>query len=449
MKFEKKKIMKKIITLLFGIILAYSCSTNTDTNGNSVTTVVPASTSNLVGTVVSTTELNLSWTDNSTNETGFKIERKTGAGSYVVVASTTTDISTYSDTGLTPGATYTYRVYSYNAVGNSLTYSNELSLTTSALIVLPSLTTTDATVTIGGNASSGGNITDTGNSVITSRGVVWDVNANPTIALSTKTVDGSGDGLYTSTITGLVSGTTYFVRAYATNSIGTSYGNEIIFTESAVPLDGLVGYWPFIGNASDGSGNGNNATVNGASLTIDRFGIANSAYGLSTLSDNLSVTNAQPSFNNNGLTVSLWLKFPTQYNYSSLSLVKNGVSYTNGFNLAIDQNNSNYGTNNYSVLFLVGNGNGVSFISNQAELGVWSNIVSTFDGTNIKIYLNGILKGTQPFNQSMNVLNNNLVFGSWDNLTAPAIKTRQLDDIGIWNRALTQAEITALYNSTN
>ncbi len=234
-------------------------------------------------------------------------------------------------------------------------------------------------------------------------------------------------------------------------TMGFALITQTLFAQipSYVSTNGLVGYWPFNGNANDESGNGNNGTVNGATLTLDSFGNSNSAYGLSTLSDNLSVTNTQPSFNNNALTVSLWLKFPTQYNQSSLALVKNGIPYTNGFNVAIDQNDSAYGANNYLVVFLVGNGNAVSFISNQSELGVWSNIVSTFDGINIKIYLNGILKATQPFNQSMNIPNNNLVFGSWDNPTTPVIQTRQLDDIGIWNRALTQQEITNLYNSVS
>jgi hypothetical protein len=99
----------------------------------------------------------------------------------------------------------------------------------------------------------------------------------------------------------------------------------------------------------------------------------------------------------------LWVKFPSQWNQSSLALLKNGTPYTNGFNLAIDQNNSAYGVNNYSVIFLVGNYNAVTFIANQSELGLWSNIVGTYDGSNLKIYLNGILKATQAYNQSMNI----------------------------------------------
>ncbi len=214
---------------------------------------------------------------------------------------------------------------------------------------------------------------------------------------------------------------------------------------SYVPSNGLVGWWPFNGNANDESGNGNDGTVNGATLTSDRNGVANNAYNLSTLIDNLTMINVQPQLNSNNLSISFWMKFPTQYNQSSLALVKNGTPYINGFDVAIDQNNSAYGVNNYKVFFIVGNGASVSFTSNQNELGVWSNIVSIYDGSNIKIYLNGILKATQSFNQSMNILDNNVLIGSWDNPTTPVVQTRQLDDIGIWNRALTEQEILVLY----
>jgi hypothetical protein len=214
-----------------------------------------------------------------------------------------------------------------------------------------------------------------------------------------------------------------------------------------VPTNGLVGWWPFNGNANDESGNGNNGTVNGATLTSDRNGLANNAYNLSTLTNNITINNVQPQLNNNNLSVSLWLKFPTQYNQSTLMLVKNGIPYSNGFSVSVDQDNSAYGVNNYLINFLVGNGVSVGFISNQSELGDWSNIVSTYDGSNIKIYLNGVLKATQSFSQSLNIPNNNILIGSWDNPTTPVVQTRQLDDIGIWNRALIQQEITDLYNS--
>jgi uncharacterized protein (TIGR02145 family) len=125
--------MKKLITIIFGIVLVYSCSTSTDSNGNTNTTVVPLPPSNLSGTVASTTQINLSWTDNSTNETGFKIERRTGTGIYAIVGTVNSNILTFSDSGLLQNTIYIYRVYSYNTVGNSLTYSNEINITTNSI----------------------------------------------------------------------------------------------------------------------------------------------------------------------------------------------------------------------------------------------------------------------------------------------------------------------------
>jgi hypothetical protein len=79
------------------------------------------------------------------------------------------------------------------------------------------------------SGQSGGIITSDGGNVITAKGVVWSTSSGPTIALSTKTIDGSGLGSFTSTLTGLTLNTVYYIRSYATNAIGTSYGPEVIY----------------------------------------------------------------------------------------------------------------------------------------------------------------------------------------------------------------------------
>lgn len=127
--------MKKLL-FIFILIISYSCSTSTDNNDNSNSTAVPVPPSDLIGTVVSSTQINLSWTDNSTNETGFKIERKTGSANYTLIGTVNQDVLTFSDSGLAPNTIYTYRVYSYNSVGVSPTYSNELVLTTDPSITM-------------------------------------------------------------------------------------------------------------------------------------------------------------------------------------------------------------------------------------------------------------------------------------------------------------------------
>lgn len=94
---------------------------------------------------------------------------------------------------------------------------------------LPSLTTGEITDFLQSNAVCGGIIESDGGDLVINRGVCWSTEQNPTIA-DKKTTDGSGDGSFSSEITGLIPNTKYYVRAYATNSLGTEYGNEISFT---------------------------------------------------------------------------------------------------------------------------------------------------------------------------------------------------------------------------
>ena len=94
------------------------------------TGTAPAAPGNLAATATSSSQINLTWTDNATNETGFYIERKTGSsGTYAQIAALGANVVSYSNTGLTAGTTYYYRVRAYNGSGNSA-YSNEANATT-------------------------------------------------------------------------------------------------------------------------------------------------------------------------------------------------------------------------------------------------------------------------------------------------------------------------------
>lgn len=128
---------------------------------------------------------------------------------------------------LTPNTTYYVRAYATNNIGTS--YGNELSFTTNS-IQLPTLTTSNISSITSNTSITGGTITSDGGSQITNRGIVWSSTQNPTIALSTRTTDGTGTGTFTSNLINLNPNTTYYVRAYATNSAGTNYGNELTFT---------------------------------------------------------------------------------------------------------------------------------------------------------------------------------------------------------------------------
>lgn len=128
-------------------------------------------------------------------------------------------------TSLTYNTTYYARAYCTNNVGTG--YGLEVSFITRPN--LPTVTTIGVTNVLRTTATSGGNITNDGGASVTERGVCWATSPNPTIA-NAKTSDGFGTGTYNSDLTGLTGLTTYYLRAYATNSAGTSYGDEISFT---------------------------------------------------------------------------------------------------------------------------------------------------------------------------------------------------------------------------
>jgi uncharacterized protein (TIGR02145 family) len=156
-------------------------------------------------------------------------------------ASTTTNgtglgVFTSNLTGLTPNTTYHIRAYAINSAGTA--YGEDRTFTTNPVVV-PILTTTAASAITLATATTGGNISSDGGADVTARGVCYSLTASPTIS-SSITSDGSGIGSFSSSLTALTAGTEYHVRAYATNSAGTGYGNEITFTTTAVVLPTLT-----------------------------------------------------------------------------------------------------------------------------------------------------------------------------------------------------------------
>lgn len=137
-------------------------------------------------------------------------------------------------TGLVSNTTYYARAFAVNGAGTS--YGNEVSLTTLTMVA-PVLTTKAISGISSNLAGSGGDISTDGGAAITAKGVCWSLNPGPTLADSC-TADGTGGANYNSTLTGLNPLTTYYVRAYATNTLGTSYGNELNFTTTDLVFPG-------------------------------------------------------------------------------------------------------------------------------------------------------------------------------------------------------------------
>jgi hypothetical protein len=149
-------------------------------------------------------------------------------------------------TGLLPNTTYYVRSYARNSVGTS--YGNVLTFSTNALTIPLGVSTSNISSISQTSAISGGSISNDGGSTILSKGLCWSsTNSNPT-TLNTYNNIGTGIGSFSSTISGLVPNTNYYVRAYATNSVGTAYGSVVNFTTNpnltigTAYQGGIIGY---------------------------------------------------------------------------------------------------------------------------------------------------------------------------------------------------------------
>jgi hypothetical protein len=121
--------MKAFKFLIFALFLSACDKNDTSGGGGGGGITIPAPPSNLAATATSSTNVNLTWNDNSTDEAGFKIERKMLSNSYVQIATVAANTVTYSDATCLPSTMYTYKMVSYNSAGSSL-YTAEVVVTT-------------------------------------------------------------------------------------------------------------------------------------------------------------------------------------------------------------------------------------------------------------------------------------------------------------------------------
>jgi hypothetical protein len=234
-------------------------------------------------------------------------------------------------------------------------------------------------------------------------------------------------------------------RALTQQEITNLYNSSLTQTAclpANVPTTGLVGYWPFCGNANDESGNTNNGTVNGAALTTDRFGNANSAYSFDGVNDFIT-TNSIGIPTNTNISISVWLKPNGNFGIAEFLSLGSSTNTTWGLISGENWNGSPYLTMNYGRGC---SGTGSSNLALAPTLNSWQHLVyaSTGVGGVCNIYLNGNLIGQSINGTSGLCTNNNLYFGV--DIFGPNYLNCSLDDIGIWNRVLTQEEITNLYN---
>jgi len=219
---------------------------------------------------------------------------------------------------------------------------------------------------------------------------------------------------------------------------------------SYVPTNGLVGWWLFNGNANDLSGNNWNGTVNGATLTSDRFGTANSAFNFNGTTNYIQTNNVGP-LNNDSRAISFWAK--TDQLYSN--------DQTEGMDVFC------YGTNASGQVFEVSLNHACEGLTVDLNDGVntklantidnyWHHYVINYNNTNgsnfnaIEYWKDGVILNSVCQSGNLVSINtgssNNATIGSYFN-GAMRFFSGNIDDIGYWNRALTDQEIIALYIS--
>jgi hypothetical protein len=221
--------------------------------------------------------------------------------------------------------------------------------------------------------------------------------------------------------------------------------NVMAQVPSYVPTNGLVGWWPFNGNANDESGNGNNGTVNGATLTTDRNGVASKAYNFNGVNNSIDIGNPATLGNNpQNYTQSAWAQyqdFPTTLVYNLYPMISKRHQ-NNGSDWATPYLNPNG-----QIVFVADDQfyqNSIPAYSNVLNIDQWYHFTFVKSNNNYSIYVNGILINSSIDNHIMEGSTDNILIGA--QLAWNQYNKGQLDDIGIWNRALTQEEITNLYN---
>jgi hypothetical protein len=209
---------------------------------------------------------------------------------------------------------------------------------------------------------------------------------------------------------------------------------NLVQTSGSVP-NGLIAWYPFNGNANDESGKGNNGTVHGATLANDRFGHANRAYSFDGADDYIDINDNSNYHSLSKITLSLWFKA----NASTPTWVKLfGKHYdaSDGSFYLIWENNSI----RFSAITPTQYG---GIVSGNLLDGLWHNAVGVYDGVNISLFIDGVLVSTATNSGAIKETNYHIIVGKSERWTT--YYNGLLDDMRLYNRALSVSEIQSLY----
>lgn len=212
-----------------------------------------------------------------------------------------------------------------------------------------------------------------------------------------------------------------------------------------LPKTGLTAWYPFNSNAKDESGSGNDLTVDSAILTKDRFGKSNAAFSF----DGVKSCLHREAINNTDFTFSVWVNmnsFPAT-NWANAEFVSNGYGNSNGYGIKYGVNKQ--GMNCVEVI-VYGSEDNATVSTFVPDTNTWYHYICTKSDDNYNLYINGTLSSSGSFVsfpvKGFFVVG--AVRGSINDTAFSNFFNGQIDDIGFWNRSLTESEVKNLYNNS-
>lgn len=407
-----------------------------------ITVSPPTAPSSLVALAVSSSQINLMWTDNSDNEDSFRVEQSPdGVGSWVEVVSLAPDTTSYNVTGLSGNTTYYFRIRAVNDGGS--TYSNIANDTTlSDLPAAPTLLTAttfdDDRIDLAWTDNSDN---ETGFEIERS---LTGVGGWSLIHTTAADVESYSD-------TGLDPETEYFYRVRAVNGAGESaYTNIDSATTDPDLTDGLIGHWTGDDSSLVDSIAANNFTaLNGATFGEGKGGDLDSAFSLDGVNDGFSAPN---HFSNTVGSISLWVK----QNQSGVY-----VGFATQANSGVNNRYWGFGqegiTNKPFVQWNNGSGTirliGVTSINDDN----WHHLVIMSNGSTTTMYVDN---SPETLNEDLGLNDgfwlgdisspaaNNFAIGFLNRLSVTWYYGGLIDDVRVYNKVLSASERTALFNLT-
>ena len=221
--------------------------------------------------------------------------------------------------------------------------------------------------------------------------------------------------------------------------------NAIAQTPSYVPVDSLMGWWPFNNNAVDESLNTNDGTVNGAVITTNCTGTPNAAYNFNGYSNGITIPALDLSTGDE-MSISVWVNPSslTSHMYHEIIRQDNGYTGAPDFLLSFQD---------FGTILSFGVGTTTSYseldvnISSSAYLNTWTHIVVVYNGAHRQVYKNAVLISSDLKTGNVTHTATNFTVGCEPTyMESQEFFQGKIDDIGIWRRALTAKEILTLYN---